>query len=76
MYQKPALPKADPNFQFFICIYLSVIHCWNRCVWNMFYSCVIFIIVNKRKQLKKEGKKEENDRFCYFSDWLIFLLKI
>ena len=35
---------------------MSVIHCWNRCI-DMFYNCVIFVILNKRR-----GKKEEINR--------------
>ena len=37
------------NLYMYICIIMYVIHCWNRYT-DMFYNCVIFVILNKRKR--------------------------
>jgi len=34
---------------------MSVIHCWNRCS-DMFYNCIIFVILNKRKSPPRKIK--------------------
>ena len=39
------------NLYMYICIIMYVIHCWNRYT-DMFYNCVIFVILNKRKRKK------------------------
>ena len=33
-------------------LYTYVIHCWNGCT-DMFYNCVIFVILNLKKKKKK-----------------------
>ena len=40
----------------YICISVSAIHCRNRCT-DVFYNCVIFVMLNKRKSyIYKEEK--------------------
>ena len=53
-------------------LYTYVIHCWNGCT-HIFYNCVIFVILNLKKNFLK--KEEEKSKHLLFISKLFLLSK-
>ena len=55
-------------------LYTYVIHCWNGCT-DMFYNCVIFVLLNLKKKKKERRKKQQKQLNKTTQRYLVTLYK-